>query len=144
MNSILREPSAVALLVAVVFLVPGSGLAQGDDLDVTMRMVVDDAELTDNVIQELELPEPPAGALPDDNGRRPGQADDLRDQGRALGREISEEARGRREERTNGGPGNAPAFPPADPPGRGDNGRPTPGMDGDDRPGAGREPGGRP
>lgn len=144
MNSLLRESSAVAFVSALALLAPGSLLAQGDDLDVTMRMVADDAELTDRVIQELELPEPQSRALPDDNGRRPGQADDLREQGRALGRQISEEARGRREERAVGGPGNAPEFPPADRPARGGNDRPTPGMDRDNRPGAGREPGGRP
>lgn len=132
MNRILRPPSAATLLAALVLMGPASLLAQdNDDLDVTMRMVVDDAELADKVIQELQLPEPQTATLPDDdNEQRRGRVDDLREQGRALGRDISEEARSRREERSPGGAGNAPEFPPENPPDRGDNDRPAPGMGG--------------
>ncbi|SET78749.1 hypothetical protein [Marinobacter segnicrescens] len=145
MSRILRTPSVAFALATIGLVAPGSLLAQGnDDLDVTMRMVVDDAELKDRVIQELQLPEPPAGALPKNSEGRPGRTEDLREQGRELGRQISEEARGRREERSPVGRGNAPEFPPADFPGRGRTDRPTPGMQPDDRPGSGREPGGRP
>ncbi|MFW5825787.1 MAG: hypothetical protein ACOCVV_12595 [Marinobacter sp.] len=145
MTMIRRIPPLLSSLTLVVCMLPGVALAQsGDDLDVTMRMVVDEEELTDGMIQELQLPEPSAGKLPDSNGQRPGRAGDLREQGRGLGREISEEARGRREERSSGGPGKAPEFPPAEPPGRGENDRPGPGGAPDDRPGAGGNPGGRP
>lgn len=47
-----------ARLVGLLMLglwVPATTLAN-DDLDVTMRMVTDDAELTDSVVREIELP----------------------------------------------------------------------------------------
>lgn len=39
----------------VGLLMPVTALAN-EDLDVTMRMVTDDAELTDSVVREIELP----------------------------------------------------------------------------------------
>ncbi|MBS3805195.1 MAG: hypothetical protein KGY54_11635 [Oleiphilaceae bacterium] len=71
-----------------------------DDLDVTMRMVIDDEDLSGRVVQELQLPEPAmnqsGGAERGSNGRA--RAEEAREQGRALGRQISEEARGKRED----------------------------------------------
>lgn len=47
-------PAIVSALLAV----PGFSHAQPqDDLDVTMRMVTDDQELDDSLVQQLELPE---------------------------------------------------------------------------------------
>lgn len=39
----------------VGFFIPATALAN-EDLDVTMRMVTDDAELTDSVVREIESP----------------------------------------------------------------------------------------
>lgn len=90
-------------LVAIVgmALSPAAVLAQaGDDLDVTMRMVLDDDELTERVVQQLELPEP-VGMESDRAPREfdgADQAAEARGQGRALGEQISEQVRGNREE----------------------------------------------
>ncbi|MCK7553096.1 MULTISPECIES: hypothetical protein [Marinobacter] len=49
-------------LMCMVALFVSPAMAQSfdnlDDLDVTMRMVVDDEELTNSVVREIELPEP--------------------------------------------------------------------------------------
>lgn len=47
-------------IFSVLLAVPGLSQAQSqgeDDLDVTMRMVADDQELDDSLVQQLELPE---------------------------------------------------------------------------------------
>lgn len=44
------------VIFGALLLVPGLSHAQ-DDLDVTMRMVTDDQELDDSLVQQLELPE---------------------------------------------------------------------------------------
>lgn len=46
-------------LMCMVVLFGWPAMAQSsDDLDVTMRMVVDDEDLTNSVVREIELPEP--------------------------------------------------------------------------------------
>lgn len=83
----------------VVFLMPGffipaTALAN-EDLDVTMRMVTDDAELTDSVVREIELPR--AIESPDDPGKSGSggrdAASEARDRGREFGESMSEKAR---------------------------------------------------
>ncbi|WP_339806632.1 hypothetical protein [uncultured Marinobacter sp.] len=89
---------SIASLVLALVLSPTSLLA-GDrnGLDVTMRMVIDDEDLADGLVQELHLPDPSEGRLSgSEDARGHDKADDMRDEGRALGRQISEEARGRR------------------------------------------------
>ncbi len=88
-------------LLVVLALLPVAAFAQGqDDLDVTMRMVLDDDDLSERVVQELELPDvmqvAPAPGRPEFDGRE--QAAEARSQGRALGEQISEQARSNREE----------------------------------------------
>lgn len=122
----------LAGLVTSVLLAPASAMAQDrDDLDVTMRMVVDDEDLTDNVVQELQLPEPAAsGQKPSESGARGRErAEEAREQGRALGRQISEEARGRREDRAPGRPGDDLDPPSGNPGGDRDDAPPRPDID---------------
>ena len=77
---------------------PATTLAN-DDLDVTMRMVTDDAELTDSVVREIELPraiERPEN--PGESGSRGlDAASEARERGREFGESMSEKARQSRE-----------------------------------------------
>ncbi|SFR83373.1 hypothetical protein SAMN05216203_3398 [Marinobacter daqiaonensis] len=129
------RPYCLAFLAAAVLLSPTSLLAQGrDDLDVTMRMVVDDEDLSDGLVQELQLPASPLARQNERGAKGRQDAEDMREQGRALGRRISEEARDRREERPLGKPGDGLDLPGDSP--RDDIGgeRPGPGMDPGNRP----------
>lgn len=85
-------------LLVVGFWLPATTLAN-DDLDVTMRMVTDDAELTDSVVREIELPR--AIERPDNPGKSgsPGldAASEARERGREFGESMSEKARQSRE-----------------------------------------------
>ncbi|GGY83331.1 hypothetical protein [Marinobacter zhanjiangensis] len=145
MNMTRRSPSFLTSLVAVLLLSPASLMAQdGDDLDVTMRMVADDDDLSEGLIQELQLPESPTDIARKGGEDRRDRADNLREQGRSLGREISEEARGRREERSVGRPGSDPGFSPADPRDQTGNDRPAPNEDVGGRPGGRPDTGARP
>ncbi|MBW4935593.1 hypothetical protein [Marinobacter sp. F4206] len=73
------------------------GVAAANDLDVTMRMVLDDAELTDSVVREIELPMATPSEL-----QRGQSAPDLdsakeaRDNGREFGQSVADDARGAR------------------------------------------------
>ncbi|WP_166252690.1 hypothetical protein [Marinobacter salicampi] len=132
------------LLVLVLASATSVAAQSRDDLDVTMRMVIDDEDLSDRVVQELQLPES-ALLPPDEPGPGAGaasreQATEAREQGRALGREMSEESRNKRDEIPRGRPGEAIGIPRGKPDiGRG-GGRP------DDlpRPGRDGQGGGRP
>ncbi|WP_372986612.1 hypothetical protein [Marinobacter sp.] len=69
-----------------------------EDLDVTMRMVLDERALTESVVREIELPEPVSVERPDrarENRDAPGvdMARDAREQGREFGQEMAEKAR---------------------------------------------------
>ncbi|MDX1634426.1 MAG: hypothetical protein R3280_07315 [Marinobacter sp.] len=114
-------------LMLILMLCPVIALAQGqEDLDVTMRMVLDDNELSERVVQELELPEPMqvAPGRPGFEGRD--QATEARSQGRALGEQISEQARGNREELPAGRADGKLDLPPELPPGLDDVQEPLP------------------
>jgi len=69
-----------------------------EDLDVTMRMVLDERTLTESVVREIELPEPatverPGRMSETEDAPGSGMAQDARDQGRAFGQEMAEKAR---------------------------------------------------
>lgn len=109
-------------LAAICLMLGSAGLmAQENDLDVTMRMVVDDEDLSGRVVQELQLPEPARlqrGAdQPGAAGRE--RAAEARERGRAMGREISEEARSNRAELREGDPEEGLELPSANGPGLG-------------------------
>lgn len=86
-------------LTAAIAGVLATGQAHaGDDLDVTMRMVIDDQDLTQSVVREIQLPEPPvadqaAPSARDDAGSGLESAQEAREQGRAFGQEMSDHAR---------------------------------------------------
>ncbi|WP_449287464.1 hypothetical protein [Marinobacter sp. PE14] len=88
----------LAGMLMVGFWISSTALAN-DDLDVTMRMVTDDAELTDSVVREIELPrtlERPEG--PGQSGSRGADAaSEARERGREFGESMSEKARESRE-----------------------------------------------
>lgn len=85
-------------LLMVGFWIPATALAN-DDLDVTMRMVTDDAELTDSVVREIELPRtierPESPGKSGDRGLD--AASEARERGREFGESMSEKARQSRE-----------------------------------------------
>lgn len=85
---------ALALTAAIPVTVHAS-----EDLDVTMRMVTDDAELSESVVSEIELPRLDSGPGVRGNAgsRGPDTAEQAREQGRAFGKEMSERARESRE-----------------------------------------------
>jgi hypothetical protein len=92
-----RYGRALTLLfgaLTLVAIIPTTVLAS-EDLDVTMRMVTDDAELSESVVRELELPRldssPAVGGNADSRGLD--TAEQARERGRAFGQEMSERAR---------------------------------------------------
>lgn len=69
-----------------------------DDLDVTMRMVLDDNELTEQVVREIELPVPDSVPRNDRDGLRGNaRSEDARQSGRDFGQSVAEDARDARE-----------------------------------------------
>ena len=111
----MRRARRLYFAAVLAFLVP-AGFAQSppagnrDDLDVTMRVIVDpDAKVPDEIVRRIELPKPgqtpPAKdkngdaskpAPPGAQGR--GRAAEARDQGREFGQDVSEEAKQRSED----------------------------------------------
>jgi len=109
-----------------------------DDLDVTMRVIVDpDAKVPDEIVHRIPLPKPalPAGGpapgsdksdktdkggKPSDPGAKGvGGNSAARDSGREFGQQTAEQARQRSEEtRRNNKPPDKPPGPPGQPPGR--------------------------
>ena len=84
----------VAMLVALL----ASEAHAREDLDVTMRMVLDERALTESVVREIELPEPASVERPDqarENREAPGMdmARDAREQGREFGQEMADKVR---------------------------------------------------
>lgn len=80
---------SLRVLVAAGLLAPTIALAD-DDLDVTMRMVTDDVELTDSVVREIALP-------PELQRPEASRGSEPRDKGQAFGESMSEKARQSRE-----------------------------------------------
>lgn len=69
-----------------------------EDLDVTMRMVLDEQALTESVVREIELPEPASVERPGHAGEGRGapatdMARDAREQGREFGQGMADKAR---------------------------------------------------
>ena len=126
---------APQLVLALAFIVP-STFAQTppannrDDLDVTMRVIVDPkAKVPDEIVRKIPLPKPgqpspPASNKPDEKGKPadPGahgqqRASEARELGREFGQGVAEQAKERSEEtRRNARPPDPPA-PPVRPPG---------------------------
>ncbi|TYC61088.1 hypothetical protein FMN52_04345 [Marinobacter sp. BW6] len=88
----------LAGLLMLGFWGPTTTLAN-EDLDVTMRMVTDDAELTDSVVREIELPR--ATERPENPGKSGSRgvdaASEARERGREFGESMSDKARQSRE-----------------------------------------------
>lgn len=99
-----------AVIPVFLLLAPMTTVAN-DDLDVTMRMVTDDVELTDSVVREIELPS--AIQRPDSPGEPGSRGRDLvdkaRENGREFGESMSERARESRE--VSGGRPERPQLP---------------------------------
>ena len=113
-----------------------------DDLDVTMRVIVDpNAKVPDEIVRKIQLPKPatPAtssdkkndtgdsngngksndGSKPSDPGSQgKGHSPDARGQGREFGQQVSEDAKQRSEEarQNHGKPPDKPPRGPPDPP----------------------------
>lgn len=95
-----------------------SAVFASDDLDVTMRMVTDDETLTESVVREIELDRPIG--LADDPGKANKAAKEAREQGRAFGQSVAEQAREaarlRKDEKSRGKPDTpAPGGPSGNP-----------------------------
>lgn len=108
-----------------------------DDLDVTMRVIVDpDAKVPDEIVRRIPLPKPqqPAGTAPPsdkqnekpdkkDEPNKPGEKDKGRSseppgQGREFGQQTAEQAKQRADEaRRNNDKPPKPPGPPNNPPG---------------------------
>ncbi|MEX2474296.1 hypothetical protein [Marinobacter sp.] len=92
-------------LMCLAVLLASPAMAQAtDDLDVTMRMVVDDEDLTSSVVREIELPEPTGAADRGGSGSsaRPERPDietalDAMERGQEMGESASERASEARE-----------------------------------------------
>jgi len=95
-------------LMCLVALLAWPVMAQArDDLDVTMRMVVDDEDLSNSVVREIELPEPMVSGRPERPGKpetpaRPERPDietalDAMERGQEIGESASERASEARE-----------------------------------------------
>lgn len=81
---------------AVIGMLMSLGAVAADDLDVTMRMVTDDAELTNSVIREIELPMMAPSEMPkakSEVGAGFDTANDARNGGRELGQSMADGAR---------------------------------------------------
>src|SRR5678815_2219065 len=129
----------LALFVPAVF--AQTPPANGDDLDVTMRVIVDpNAKVPDEIVRRIQLPKPAQPATPSekpndkgkpadsgkpaDKGKPPepgaqGQqrASEARQQGREFGEQVAEEAKQRSEEARRNKPPKPPG-PPRGPPNR--------------------------
>jgi hypothetical protein len=117
-------------LLAPTLLAQAPPANKSDDLDVTMRVIVDpNAKVPDEIVRRIPLPKPAQPATPPSNKpAEPGakgkeRAAGARDQGREFGQQVSEEAKRRSEEARQkkppppGRPDN-PGRPRGDPPGR--------------------------
>jgi len=132
-----------SVVAVVIFLLAASALAQqqpeakGDDLDVTMQIIVDpDAKLPDEVVRRIPLParkpgdqsEQNAGdkrTQPDAAAQGQERAREAKELGREMGASAKERAREAAEQREEARRAaaeerrrNNPPGPPADPPGR--------------------------
>ena len=133
MTPVFWRSVAVCGCLGVLLATPVVAVAN-DDLDVTMRMVSDDNDLTESVVREIELSEPvalerrngEAGKPPGTPGAERGleESRDARDRGRDAARSAAERAKDVRERNEQRGRPDRPEPPGAaerperpDPPG---------------------------
>jgi hypothetical protein len=142
-EGMMRSARRLCLVGAWALLVPAVSAQtpparKSDDLDVTMRVIVDpDAKVPDEIVRRIPLPKPaPAPTTPPkpadqqdkpadqqgkpaDSGSQGQRAEDAREKGREFGQQMSEQAKQRADEaRRNPGPPPGPRGPPGGPPGR--------------------------
>ena len=99
---------------------------QGDDLDVTMRVIVDpNAKVPDEIVRRISLPKPAqTPASSNTPAAEPGKKDDKKppaaagQQGREFGQAVADEAKRRAEEAKKNKPPPPDPGPPRSPPGR--------------------------
>lgn len=137
MNSkgIMRRARRRILLFVSTMLVVSVGFAQtpaasaDEDLDVTMRVIVDpDAKVPDEIVRRIALPKPqqPAGGTPPPSDKKPDKpadpgakgkerAPEPHSQGREFGQETAEQARQRAEEARHNKDKDKPPKPPKPP-----------------------------
>ena len=84
---------AVCFVGLSLFLVGPSTVFASDDLDVTMRMVTDDEDLTESVVREINLREPVSLRGIDKSVHSADKARDARERGRDAANAASERAR---------------------------------------------------
>jgi hypothetical protein len=89
-------PARVLSLTVLSVLLTSVVHAQ-DELDVTMIMVTDDAQLTESVVRQISLPESASAVARDKAQMGLDRASAAREQRRARGQEIAEQARSARE-----------------------------------------------
>lgn len=109
--------NAFALLLLLALALPAGA---SDDLDVTMRMVDEQEDITDSVTREIRLPELP-GLRQGESRSRPQDAPgrQLREHGRAFGQSVSGQARESRPARPQApAQGRPPELPNSDRPER--------------------------
>jgi hypothetical protein len=169
-KGIMRRARLLYVVPALLFVVPpvlaqATDADKGDDLDVTMRVIVDpDAKVPDEIVRKIPLPKPappaaqgkpdekpkdagkpaddgkpadsgkpadpgkpkdtgkppdagkpPGAAKPPPPGRASQAAPDIREQGRAFGQQVAEEAKDRSEDARRHGPPQKPPKPPKQP-----------------------------
>lgn len=96
-----RDSGRILLLrsgVCLAGLLAAFSVSAADDLDVTMRMVLDDNELTEQVVREIELPVPDSVQRNDRSGLQGNaRSEEARQSGRDFGQSVAEDARDARE-----------------------------------------------
>ena len=131
-KGIMRGRWQATLVIALGFVLPAAfaqtpPAGKREDLDVTMRVIVDpDAKAPDEIVRRIPLPKPGETSAPaekksdkpaDTGAQGQQRAAEAREQGREFGQQVSEEAKQRAEEakRNQGKP---PDKPNPSPPGR--------------------------
>ncbi|MEO8017025.1 MAG: hypothetical protein ABI769_04365 [Pseudomonadota bacterium] len=129
-EGIMRRARHLYLASMLVLIVPAvfaqtPPARKDDDLDVTMRVIVDpNAKVPDEIVRRIQLPKPAQPVTPSVKPAQPGaqgqqRAAEAREQGREFGQQVAEEAKQRAEEARRNKP-SPPATPgpPHTPPGR--------------------------
>ena len=111
---------AVCFVGLSLFLVGPSTVFASDDLDVTMRMVTDDEDLTESVVREINLREPVSLGRPSkdrgvaksvNSADKARDARDARERGREAANAASERAREVRNDNGRKGRPELPGLP---------------------------------
>ena len=134
-----RLVTILALFVPVAF-AQTPPARDRDDLDVTMRVIVDpNAKVPDEIVHKIQLPKPATQGTPSDKSKDSGKPDDTgkpsdsgkpsdtgsqgkgnapdaRGQGREFGQQVSEDAKQRSEDARHGKPPGTPGHGPPEHP----------------------------